>query len=68
MCDTCTELEKAIELSPPNLAQLEARLQEHQHEARKQQQHLQDREKSCPIDDKKVGDPWITITTSSKIS
>ena len=63
VCDTCTDLEKAIELSPPNLAQLEARLQEHQHEARKQQQHLKDREISCPIDDKKDGDPWITIAT-----
>ena len=59
-----TELEKAIELSPPNLAQLEAILQEHQDEARKQQQHLKDREISCHIDDKKVGDPWITIATN----
>ena len=63
MCDTCTEINKAIELRPPNIAQLQAILQEHKDEAIKQQQHLAEREISCPIDDKKVGDPWITIAT-----
>ena len=63
VCDTCTEINLSIELTPQNIAQLQAKLQEHKEEAVKQQHHLSEREKSCPIDDKKAGDPWITIAT-----
>ena len=63
ICDTCTELEKAIERSPPNLAQLQARLQAHKAEAREQQLHLKHCEEQCPIDAQNEDDVWITIAT-----
>ena len=63
VCDTCTELGKAIERSPPNLAQLQARLQAHKVEARNQQQRLQHFEEQCPIDAENSDNCWKTIAT-----
>ena len=63
MCITCTEISMSIDITPQNKAQLQTKLQKHKEEADKQQHHLSECEKSCPIDDKKAGDPWITTAT-----
>ena len=63
VCDTCTVLEKSMEVQPQNKARLQTKLDQHKEEAKKQQHHLSEREKSCPTDDKKPGDAWITIAT-----
>ena len=63
VCDTCTVLEKSMEVTPQNKARLQTKLDQHKEEAKKQQHHLSEREKSCPTDDKKPGDAWITIAT-----
>ena len=63
VCDTCTELELAIDRGAPNLARLQARLQAHKVEARNQQQRLQHFEHQCPIDAQNPDNDWITIAT-----
>ena len=63
VCDTCTELQLAIDRGVPNIDRLQARLQAHKEEARAQQQQLKYCEQQCPIDAQNEDNDWITIAT-----
>ena len=61
-------IEYAHRYNPQNKAQLQSELHKHKGEAEKQLIILSECEKSCPIDDKKADDPWITIATDLQLT
>ena len=64
VCDTCTELDLAIKRGGPNLDLLQARLQAHKIEGRRQQDRLKYLEVQCPKEAAENPDySWITIAT-----
>ena len=65
VCDYCTEVTLKIQGAESHQlkTKLQAQLESHEQQAKAQQSHLSEREKSCPSDDKNEEDAWLTIAT-----